>query len=320
MVLSSMDPTVFTSTPVCDRIAGRTVRDLHSAIARSGKIVEKLVLPFAIRLHNSGKKAPRGMLKGMCRQMVKALEADPSIINVEVETIYSELSIKEAYDIRFVLAVGDEDEQFVEFFAAEVMLTREDATVTMTGTDFRIHKHALSRFMQRERRPLTAFFQAAAQPLACTALIGAATAFTDSENIALPMGNGLLLGKATYFRAEEHPVEAIRMVIGPKPKFDAFDRAPSMLSKVRCIIEIFTYVDEGAMTESRSSLHKILQNFWDTHQQSAKEMFGGLVFLEMVTRKSEIANVMDRFTQSYLAARELVSGSVWKHFTNTARK
>lgn len=314
-----MDPVIFTSSNACDRIAGRTVRNLSAGSLKAAEIVKRIMLPFIYELGNS-KKTQRGVLQRICRSVVQRLEEEESILKVDVEQLYSALSTRESYDLRFILTVGSEDEQFIEFVACEAFLTRRNAKVTLTGTDFFVHRHALSRFMQREEKPLTEFFAAAVEPLYCSSVIAPASAFTSSENIALPMGDGMLMGKMTFVDAEEQPMEQIEVVLGHDPSFKSVNRQPSLIRERRCVVELLTYVSDEAMTYTRAELHDKLAAFSKEHGAACRQLLEGLLFPEKVINIRHARALQEAFVAAYSSARELVNSPEWEFFTQTARK
>jgi hypothetical protein len=309
----------YSSEYVCNNLARRTLRGLggDTAQANASMFVERLIMPIGEKLSTSG-RMPRGVMAKLCQRAISQLEADSAVVEVEYTNIQSsKLSANERHRLSYIISTGTEDEHWLEFVATEAWMSRKEVEVSVTTTDFRIHRHALSRYMQRERKPAESMFGDMMDALYASALLGISTSNIESEHIALPVASGMLFGRALVFDTTKHPPKKMKVVMN---KYDLTqEEAPrgSLLSDHRVQVEMMTYVSQDALTPARRELHTVLSEFLARHKIALKQLFHACYYERGIVDPEVYARFNEIIAAAITEAREIILGPVWSRYTDS---
>ena len=182
----------YSSRFVTDNIAARTVKGLgiHGALVHLNSVTHPIMLHFA----QNGSKLKQANFSKLARNILEKLRSNPMMLDVRCECLVKAPSPRESYRIRFVIRDNHQGDAFITLMVGEVLLTRREVTVRLNDTHIRINTHVLARYMQREKRSTDRFFEDLMNPLRLVPVMAIQSAKV-SDNIAIPMGSGLLFGK-----------------------------------------------------------------------------------------------------------------------------
>lgn len=311
-----MSNVAFTSEHVTNNIARRSVAEMESNAQENARMfAQRLLIPIAQRL-SSSEKLRRGVLPQMCRKIVSELQADPNVIMVEFDSgDRKKLSANEDYRLAYVMtSASAQSSDWVQFTAAEVFLTRRELDVNSTTCDFRIHRHALARFMQRELQPTETLFGKLESALRASVTLGNAVATEcDTANIALPIGNALLLGRVRVTDAHKYPAKKMKVRFGKTTEVSDDDR-PMLFDDARILVEIMTYVDFNSMTPSRERLHEMLTDFVEANQLGIRQVFDATYFEGTSVNTNDIPRLKETMAAAIEGSRAVVTSPEWKNF------
>jgi hypothetical protein len=312
----------FDSSFACDNIARRTVRNLGLEKAKKAAIrVQSALLPVAKQIINSG-KVKRGTIRLLGNRLANTLEKDPSTVWVEsIHMTRSRLSTSEHHRVAYVMAMGDsEREDWLDFLGCEVFMTRKEAELSTTGLDFRIHRHALSRFMQRERRSAADLVAEMGQALQAATFMGPmALVSHTSQHLAIPIGDGLLFGRFTGVNSMTSPAYMLRARFEPQREpFDWQDvREDHLVKGARTHVEIMTYVDAASLTPSRTELRDVLRDFRERHANALRWMFHSAYFPNAKLPRQMIANTNKEIREATTEIKAIIRGPEWNRFVGS---
>lgn len=304
-----------TSEAACSRVAERTVRKQSDSTIMAARFIQnKLVNPISKKLFESG-KLQRGALRSLVRKTISDLEANEMIFDIRLETP-NPLSTSEVYHLHFLIAEG-EGEEWIHFFSCDVVLTRKQLRTSLSSTNFKVHRHALVRYMRRERKPLADFFNEIIEPLSISVTLRTAVAITETDQIAIPMGNGLLLGRVKEVDMDKMTLESAAgvMVVDRDDVQQFMKRKNGMASNACRRVEIMTYIDHDSMTPSRERLHEELTTLANNHREGLRELYETIVIQDKhIPTDAEDPERPQMIKSALLAACELTIDPVWTRF------
>lgn len=313
---------VYSSEYACDNITRRELRSMEDIVTRvhATKFSRDLLLPIGQRLTVSG-RLKRGMLKPMVERVEQTLRTEPGIIDVEVDLMtHSKLSSNEEYRFAFVAGMND-GEHWLDFMLNEARLSRKELVVKTTKSDLRIHRHAISRYMQRNRRPAKEMYAEVMEAIRAASLMGEMAGGIPGGQIALAIGDGLLLGRVHRYLWAECPAAVETLTINVKSAdHEMLVRPDELESPHRYVVEMMTYVDHNSLVASREALRDRLREFQDRYAFEIKVLFEATYFNEANVPPDMIDSANERLLTMARAAKALVNGPEWQQFVATAPK
>lgn len=305
------DPTAaFTSEYVCNNLARKAVRELGQQSARNNasRFNETLLLPVAKRLITAG-RCQRGEIGRMTKNLVTKLKADKCVVSVEHNDFTKKLSSNEEHRLTYVLAVSEDSDDWLDFVCNEIRLRRKEIDMNVCVADVRIHRHALSRYMQRELRSAERMLEELEETLHMSSLLGAAAASVEGGNIAIPLKNGMLFGRV-------HVIDELgtRMILhmdkhGPEHS-DGLRH--SITKDARVFVELLTYVDGPSLGPVKERLCERVNEFVRLHKKGAKAMFDASYYTCSVLDADGEAGLFLRIADAINAATDLVQTREWQ--------
>jgi hypothetical protein len=316
----------FTSEAACSRVAERAIREQNDSTKMASLVLKNSILtPMSKKLFASGRhKLQRGTLKMVVRSAVNEISKNEMIFDVRLKTLSGTLSSNESYHLHFLIAQG-EGERWIDFVSCDLVLTRHNIQASISSTNFRVRKHVLVRYMQRERKPLSEFFKEIIEPLTVSAALGSVLTYTDQGNgcdIALPIGNGLLFGDVVKLESsEENPHEdtIVDVVIFDGDGCESMQRLKTTLTKgIYPHVEIRTYVDRDAMTDSRSDLHQTLTNFVNKNKEGLNKVYETIIIQDrFILNSDEMGETANLMVTALKNAAMVVTSKIWQRFVSS---
>jgi hypothetical protein len=297
----------YRSEYVCNQLARKTVKSWGDEVAKANAAAfnEKLLLPVAKRLISSG-RMPRGELGRMAQQLVRVLKTDKGVVDVEFDSFAKKLSANEEHRLAYILAVSDGIDWF-DFVASEVRMKRKQLTSNVCVADVRMHRHALSRYMQRELKPAEHMLADIAEALHASVLLGTAAATVEGGNIAIPLNDGLLLGHVSIF---EEPGTRMVLTLDKGGPEQSEEKRRSITSKLRPYVELLTYVDGHTLGPTKEAVRDMLIAFLAAHRVGAKATFDASYYTCSVVTE-DYDRYMDKISAAINAACDLVKQPEW---------
>lgn len=312
-----MNSVAYSSEFVCDNLARRKVRQLSGEFARANaeSFTQNLLLPVAKKLTTSGRMA-RGEVGKMVERLYAQLLADPSVVDAEhTKLTTSRLSSHDEHRLTYVLASATKDEQWVDFITNEVIVSRKRLTINTSCTDFRIHRHAVARYMYREMRDPEVLLKDLSAAMAAAVVLGHVVSEDREDNhIAIPVMDGMLFGRVTVCDTAKRP--PIKMVLdlqaNTKPSRTVMHR--EMWGDQRVVVEIMTYVDGNSLTPLREHLHREVESVLREHAFGIKTMSDSFYYDKTVVEREDADRIYPAMDDALKATRELVQSKEWAGF------
>jgi hypothetical protein len=308
-MLCTMDTSIFTSINACERIAARTIRNL--AISRTHPSVSLLdvLKPSFHRIYAAG-KLTRDELAAVTRKVRDKLNQSEAVVKNTL-IIGNKLSTRDMNEGQIVCLQGA-GEQWLEMWGVGVMMSRKRIVVFSAPAEFKVHRHALTRYMGGELQypeHLAAKLLDAAQ--LSIPIMAAILAHRTDDNLAIPVGDGMLFGKIKLFDGygEFMTVRTGQNGVGMVPR-----RRSGMLKDSTTEANMMTYVDADRMVESRVELHGLLSEFAAKHHRICAAIFEDCVF---ETNRPYQKAIIDELQED---ARKLVTSPTWSQFAGTANR
>ncbi len=313
------DSIIFSSSDVCERLAERMLRHMdeqpETAMVRFGTLLR----PILNTIYNS--KLKRGSVKAHVQKFVDGLSKEPAVIEADfVDLTPKKLSTQESAQFRFVAMSTTESRQWVSFEAAEAMVTRRTVETSLGTTGVRIHRHALSRYMNRERKPLDELFRSIMDAIVMSPTLATIIVTSRKQHeIAVPLGTGMLFGR---IRTSSNPITHFGAVYDSRagePTQRVIETTP-LVENCKVKVEFLTYVDANALLENREALHRDLSRVYAEYGSVLRMLFEGLTFPNTQMRKRDYPAVVEKLTQCLAELREIVQSPTWAEFANTGHR
>ncbi len=320
--MASVDPAIsFQSEFVCENIARRVVKGyrFQSAAATAFKINSALA-PLSATIATAG-KLPKGTLLRTANNLKRKLASEPSLISFDIHrSQYSRLSSQEAQRMTYVLAVSsDESEDWVDFLANEMTMTRTQVEAAASMVDFRIHRHALARFMNRELRPAEDIMTDMQDAMHMGTMIGYAAMKSGVTDAAIPIGNAMLFGRVDAIRNASSPPFQMCMKINRAEGAKEYSRAADKKGH-RPLVKVMTYVDSNSLTSSREALRDVLVAFREQHRDAMRYIFDSFhyTYLAIDTFKGKTLDALHGEMKAAIDAMvEVMRGPEYTRYVET---
>ena len=301
----------FSSSFVTNKIAERTVRGL--SLETPLDHVKRVVRPLMVRFGQGG-KLKQANFSMLAKAIAGRLRAEPTLLDVQCQCLVKAPSPREAYRIRFVIRDSQTDAHCT-LMVGEVMISRRSATIRMNDTLVRINTHVLSRYMQRENRSTDSFFQDVIAPFKLVpAIVSQACAI--GENIAIPMGSGLLFGKIAKIEEPDHTGVGLEFSTNQaEPDFYLYT-GRSFFRGGHSQVTIKTYCDEMSLNYNRLKVRDQLRAFQAEHSVAAELLFDSMVHDctdDLPHEQLKSCEIMMK------AAETIVNGPEWARFCDSVQ-
>jgi hypothetical protein len=310
----------FTSKFVCDSLAERAVRDINEQQKDAASKFVQIISPIAKEIGKQT-KPKRGAVGDIVKRMVRDLSNERAITEINsVDLTPSKLSTNEIHHVRFCIMGGDGD--WVEFLGTDATITRRSIRMSASHIDVRIHRHALTRYMQRELKETANLFAEVMPAIKLSPIIGACAAQFSERHIAAPLGKGMLLGRFRIVDAVENPPLMVRMTLDPKIRNKVQDREEiinreTIVEGTRIIVEFMTYVDCDLMSENRSKLHKVLTQYWDHHKDAIDAIFNTVTFDGTILPTRDVGRLQQAVKIMFKETEQILDSRVWHDFVKS---
>lgn len=305
---------------VCDNIARRTVRSVQSQAqqAQMQNFVEPFMKPIMMRLAKSG-RFQRDVLHKLVSQLERKLEADETVFALEASAFRkSKLSSNESYRVTFKVPAS-QDEEWMAFTATEVNLTRRSIDVGYTYTDVFIHRHAISRFMQREGKPPEEIYKMLDATIDLATVMAWPTAMYERDgktdlNIAVPLGNGMLFGRLSMSKGGSK--RGVFKVDSRSADHEEVLRVPGF--DYMMVVELMTYVDNNSLTPHREALRDRILEFQRAHAWGIQLAADSVYFTRLAVPPEIAGQDMQGLIHAARPAMDALLGTPeWTHFINS---
>lgn len=306
---------------VCDNIARRTVRSVQGQAqeAQMRNFVEPFMKPIMLRLAKSG-RFQRDVLHKLVSQLERKLEADETVFALEASAFRkSKLSSNESYRVTFKVP-SSQDEEWMAFTATEVNLTRRTIDVSYTYTDVFIHRHAISRFMQREAKPPEEMYKMLDATINLATVMAWPTAMYERDgktdmNIAVPLGSGMLFGRLSMSKGgSKRGVFKVDAKVGAE--HEEVLRVPGF--DYMMAIELMTYVDNNSLTPQREALRDRIIEFQHEHAWGIQLAADSVYFTRLAVPQQLAGQDLQGLIQAARPAVDKLLGTPeWTHFINS---
>jgi hypothetical protein len=308
-----MNTVAFTSEFVCENLARKVVLGLEAMADDNARtFAHGLIIPIAQRL-SSGKMA-RGALKAMLSRTHALLESAPNVVSVTFgEATRKKLSSSEQYHLTYVLASTVTDD-WVGFISTEMSVSRKSMMVCSTNTDFRIHRHALARYMNRAMRPTDDMLGGIEDAMRAATLLGHAVTETETGNIAIPMQDGMLFGRVKLINNATSPSYRTRFAFKNHQPEMTEEARDTLHDRYRVVVEIMTYVDWNSLSMPRIDLHKAISKVMSEHQFGMRQCFNLAYHEQAMMEQEEMDGVFPAITAALEASRALVKSAEWQQY------
>lgn len=305
-----------TSSFACDDIARESLLKTFGQTSTKNahsKLVNLLLIPLAERVMRSGKIA-HGQIRTISNWFIAQLSKEPTIVSASVEHRSSKLSSNEKSYVSYVMAVGDGD--WLDFVACEIVITRTCIELQSTDIDFRVHRHALSRFIQREIKPPEEIITSVAEAIKFGSLTGNLMLCASKHHeCAIPLGNGLLLGKVVTINSSQQPAEVTRIRIEKNvpPTETTVARPDHLVKGFRGVLELLTYVGDRQLTKNREKLRDALVGFQNQNKEALDIMFMAHYY-ENAAIRADTNHARNIINQSTNDLERFLQGHLWDSF------
>lgn len=305
---------------VCDNIARRTVRNAQEQAQRAQmqNFIDPFMKPIMMRLAKSG-RFQRDVLHKMVAQLERKLEADETVFALEASAFRkSKLSSNESYRVTFKVPAS-QDEEWLAFTATELNLTRRSVEVSYAYTDVFIHRHAISRFMQREAKPPEEIYKMLDATINLATVMAWPSAMYERNgkndmNIAVPLGSGMLFGRLSMSKGGSK--RGVFTVDSRSAEHDEKLRVPGF--DYMMAIELMTYVDNNSLTPQREALRDRILEFQREHTWGIQLAADSVYFTRLAVPKEIAGQDLQGLIQAARPAIDKLLGSPeWTHFINT---
>ncbi|RYF09852.1 MAG: hypothetical protein EOO77_22845, partial [Oxalobacteraceae bacterium] len=232
------------------------------------------------------KKIRRGELFPVMRSAFEQIELVPSVIRADFRALMrSRLSSNEEYQIAYLQTAQYEgDARAAEIMFGRIRMNRRALRMSMGSTRFIVSQHVLARYMRRYQKGPETFFANVVPAIQMAYALGPAVVALERNEIALPMGDGLLLGFVYYskvpasqeiaemsYELDEHGTTEPETCYRPGPRKGAALQ-----------FEIMTYLDEGDLKESgvKETLRNRLRTFQTEHHEGIAGVFDAIILAQ----------------------------------------
>ena len=309
----ALDPiaALLSSESACMAVAAREIRNRERNLGKTLQHVLERIRPV-IRRMVQGKRATEGTLRPLVLGLTQSLRERQNMIRVEMIVEKAPPSSNECYLIETIQAEPRDRHRILEFVATRLRITRRDVEIIHQSTDFTINAHVLSRYMQRERKPVETFYDNVIRPLKLAHVLGSYTVAQNPADIILPFSTGVLLGETTVVDSTETGV-AFRVNNKEGALEPSYIDNAMIQGKYRAAYDIRTFVDWDAMHPDKVAMMNILKAFEAEYEQEIDGIYRIMIF------GSERGD-LDRFKKCIGEAKQIVNSPEWEAMLNYRRR
>jgi hypothetical protein len=266
---------LFSSEAACNSVARRAIRARSRDVLSVAQYILPSLIPMARRMV-SGRKILRGELRPMVFRIAQALRMHENVVDLHYETVVPPPSADEMFVLTYVQAVAAKgDERSLDFVTVKLLFTRNYVTIRHAETEFSVTDHVLSRYMQREKKDVTTFYQDIMRPMRTAYVVGP-NAVIDRE-LALPFASGLLIGTARVVKDETPAGFECRIGTDGPGALEPVADAP-FADGHRVVFDMRTYVSNNDLFDDKAKVLRRLKEFEATHAEQIKLAFNILAF------------------------------------------
>jgi hypothetical protein len=297
----------FTSEYACENIANRVIRQYERKINdRSNVLIENLMPSLYQIARNRKVREPlRPLVKGIADRIARL----DNCVWSRTEQLMSSLSPNEAYRVRAVTVAGFEDLNVLIFVHTNLIFSRKFIEITEYVGDVQIPGHALARYMYRERKDVSNFFSEIPDLLHRNTMISMAATCNFNDQIALPFGSGLLLGRIDMNAKDSKFLRGMRFYVSGDDADYGETEGPSVYERYRTVSALVTYVDDTDLTPARRDLRDELRAYCTKHDDLNRSFWMKHSFVRDADEKIDVPKT--KFEASFHDAVDVVNGSAW---------
>lgn len=309
----------YTSEFVCDRIAERNLKEFRADQFAAAAKFSKLLSPIAAEVQTG--KLKRGSVRMLSERLANQLRNEPAITELTLHQLTpSRLSTHEAAHIRFS-AMGSDEAAWAQFITTDIDIQRKSIRLAVSGIDVLIHRHALSRYMQRERCDSRALMNSILPAIKMAGIIAYGQARHPERNIAIPVGGGLLLGRFSVADPHKNPPTTLRAVVGRNVfgDYETVSRA-TPVDGARTMVKFITYADADLLSDNRRDLHRILTEFGQRYDRAINTVFDVFNFDEAYIETDDIDSIKEEIGIMLRGVEDVIGGTEWQQFLDSVRQ
>lgn len=309
----ALDPiaALLSSESACTAVAAREIRKRDRNLVQTLQHVLARIRPVIARMAQ-GKRATGGTLRPLVQSLSQSLRERENMIRVETIVERGPPSSNESYLIETIQAEPRDKHRTLEFVATRLRVTRREIEIIHQSTDFTINAHVLSRYMQRERKPVETFYENVMRPLKLAHVFGAYTVARNPRDIILPFSTGVLLGETNVVDSTETGVAFRVNTKDGIQKPDFVDNA-MIQGKYRAAYDIRTFVDWDALHPDKVAMMEILKEFEAEYEQEIDGIYRIMVF------GSERGDI-ERYKLCIGRAKQIVDSPEWEAMLQHRRR
>lgn len=255
-------PSIFSSEVACNAVARRTIRERGRDYSTAHKVILDKFFPLVRQYARRG-KVSREHMRSAIREMEAITRGMENIVYSRLDTVVPGPSIHERHDLRFIQAIGMRDEE-MHFGCVRITVTRKYAEIYLGDSGFSVHHHVLTRYMQREYRPLQHFLRDIVGPIKVGIMLAAPVVASDYEAIALPFSSGLLFGTTHLYKKSISDPSANTTGLLRRVDVEGYvdeEVDNNLLPGHRIEIDLRTFIDDGSLNADKALLLRKLRAY-----------------------------------------------------------
>lgn len=235
----------YSSEVACRSIAAREIKSRGVMPLICGYAMDKLA-PVAERLIAKG-KLPRGDARAVAANLYRSLQQNETLTGVEAIKLGTKSS-DENFMISFMAGATISESQLAIAFGL-IVVDRRLVSISAHDPLVCLHKHAISRYMERTRRgPFELFKDIGARTRLAAAM---ASFLPDGAGIAIPLSNGILIGTVK--------VKHSAMYVNRADSVNGFYDPELHQLPVPChFIDVRTFIDADSLGSAKAALFEKL--------------------------------------------------------------
>lgn len=311
-----VDSVVFTSTHVCENLARRMMEARRATTDTFGEEFIKITKTYAKRIVE-GRLVQRQETLAIVNRLFRWLESADYIANVQLgRQAASRLSSKEDYEISFAFMQSDARAQWLQLSKGRLMIGRKMVQLMVSAPTMRIHRHAISRIIHRERMAPEEFVRTLGEANNLAVVLDE-IAMKLGGDIALPYRAGLMLGRTRPYGETVKDGEVandlfIEITRGKTPSFGRL-----MIGSEAAVTEIMSYVDEGSLSTPRAILRDEILAF-QNGRQDIIAVCANFIALQQSTISSnlDLDTIREQALDTFERAEAMMKSAAWTRFRN----
>jgi hypothetical protein len=189
-------------------------------------------------------------------------------------------------------------------------MSRKALKITLGATNFIVTEHAISRYMQRECKPPEAMFSKLVPAVYTSYSLGLAVLGLTRNDLALPLGDGLLLGRSCWCEAkkDEEIVEVLYTVDGDSARDGEIVERKGPLSGCTPFFEISTYLSADDLLGVKEAVRDEVNRYYQGNAAVLKDIFENMLL------RRETKTTIDGMLACMREGKALVKGPLWDRY------